>query len=76
MITDAGEQTLIPGTAAGFPAGKSDGHHLVNRSDKPAVFIEIGTRAKQVEGEYSDIDMKYVTTNGATQFLHKNGERY
>jgi uncharacterized cupin superfamily protein len=45
LITDAGEQVLKPGLAAGFPAGKTNGHHLVNRSDKPARYFEVGTRA-------------------------------
>jgi uncharacterized cupin superfamily protein len=35
LITDAGEQVLGPGMAAGFPAGKADGHHLVNKDGTP-----------------------------------------
>src|SRR5512135_973412 len=31
LVTDAGEQLLTPGMAAGFPAGVPDGHHLINR---------------------------------------------
>ena len=30
LVTDAGEQVLQPGMAAGFPAGAADAHHLVN----------------------------------------------
>src|SRR5215470_12980044 len=26
LVTNAGEQTLAPGSCAGFPAGKEDGH--------------------------------------------------
>src|SRR5215211_6336833 len=29
LVTDGGEQVLTAGMAAGFPAGKPDGHHLV-----------------------------------------------
>lgn len=76
LVSDDGEQTLGSGTAAGFPAGKRDGHHLVNRSDKPARFIEIGTRAESDEGEYPDIDMKFEYGHNYTRFLHKNGEPY
>src|SRR5215204_2862276 len=31
LVTDAGEQILVAGTCAGFPAGSGDGHHLINR---------------------------------------------
>jgi uncharacterized cupin superfamily protein len=44
LVTDAGEQVLGPGMAAGFPAGREDGHHLINRSDRPAVYLEVGSR--------------------------------
>src|SRR3954465_13859841 len=37
LVTDAGEQVLTAGMCAGFPAGKEDGHHLVNRSQSDAV---------------------------------------
>src|SRR5512143_2302037 len=33
LVTDGGEQTLVAGTCAGFPAGSRDGHQFVNRSD-------------------------------------------
>src|ERR1051325_10355841 len=35
LRTDAGEQTLTAGMCCGFPAGSTDGHQLVNRSQKP-----------------------------------------
>jgi uncharacterized cupin superfamily protein len=58
LISDGGEQLLRPGMAAGFPKGKPDGHHLVNRSGKPARYLEIGTRAAQDRVDYPDIDMR------------------
>ncbi|CAN5357969.1 cupin domain-containing protein [soil metagenome] len=76
LVTDAGEQPLGPGMAAGFPAGRRDGHHLVNRSERPARVLEVGTRAPQDEGEYSDIDMKFVADGSEARFLHKNDEPY
>ncbi len=39
LVTDAGEQRLGPGMCAGFPAGSSDAHQLVNRSDRPARYL-------------------------------------
>ena len=76
LITDAGEQRLTPGMAAGFPAGRRDGHHLVNRSDRPARVLEVGTRAARDSGDYPDIDMTVEARDGTYRFLHKNGEPY
>src|SRR5215470_7961252 len=42
LITDAGEQPLSAGMVAGFPAGRPDGHQLVNRSDREALVLEVG----------------------------------
>src|SRR3712207_6544715 len=41
LRTDEGEQVLAAGTCAGFPAGSRNGHQLVNRSDRPARYLEI-----------------------------------
>jgi uncharacterized cupin superfamily protein len=58
LVTDAGEQTLGPGMAAGFPKGAPDGHHLINNSDKPARYLEIGTRDPARDNtEYPDADL-------------------
>jgi uncharacterized cupin superfamily protein len=76
LVTDAGETVLTPGMAAGFPAGRPDGHHLINRSDKPVRYLEVGTRAPTEEAEYSDIDMKARKLDGRFVFTHKNGEPY
>ena len=76
LITDAGEQRLGPGMAAGFPAGRRDGHHLVNRTDRPARVLEVGTSAPRDYAEYSDIDMKVELDEQGARFFHKNGEPY
>jgi uncharacterized cupin superfamily protein len=44
LVTDDGEEVLGPGDCAGFKAGEPNPHHLQNRSDKPAVFYDIGGR--------------------------------
>jgi uncharacterized cupin superfamily protein len=76
LVTDAGEEVLGPGMAAGFPAAKPDGHHLVNRSERPALYLEVGTRAEDEEAQYSDIDMMARKEGGRLVFRHKNGEPY
>ena len=57
LVTDAGEEILRPGDCAAFKAGDPDGHHLVNRSDRPAKVLEIGNSDPRDRCVYSDIDM-------------------
>jgi uncharacterized cupin superfamily protein len=76
LVTDAGETVLNPGMTAGFPAGKPDGHHLINRSGSPVRYLEVGTRADTEVAQYSDIDMTVRKQNGRFVFTHKNGEPY
>jgi uncharacterized cupin superfamily protein len=45
LCEDGGEVVLRPGDAAGFKAGVANGHRLVNRSDRDAVYLEVGARA-------------------------------
>jgi uncharacterized cupin superfamily protein len=54
LITDAGEQILTPGMAAGFPAGEANGHHLVNRSAVVGVYLEVGDRTPNDTAIYPD----------------------
>ena len=76
LVTDAGEKVLAPGMAAGFPAGKADGHHLINRSDTPVLYLEVGARVENEQAQYSDIDMMARKEGGRFVFMHKNGEPY
>jgi uncharacterized cupin superfamily protein len=74
LITDCGEETLRAGDSAGFKAGVKDGHHLQNRSRRDAVLLEIGSRKEEDEGEYSDIDMRFLRGTGG--YAHKDGTLY
>jgi uncharacterized cupin superfamily protein len=77
LVTDAGEQVLRAGMAAGFPAGQPDGHHLINQSDRPATYLEVGTRREDVdEVEYPDIDMAVRQGPDGQRFVKKSGEPY
>jgi uncharacterized cupin superfamily protein len=76
LVTDAGETLLKPGMAAGFPAGRADGHHLINRSDTRVVYLEVGTRAEIEVAHYSDVDMAARKESGTFVFTHKNGDPY
>ena len=72
LITDAGEQTLGPGMAAGFPAGKADGHHLVNRTEEEVVYLEVGDRPSVDDVDYPDIDM----LRRGGRFVRRDGSPY
>src|SRR5271156_6947403 len=45
LIEDDGETVLKPGDAAGFKANNPNGHHLVNKSNRDVVYLEVGTRS-------------------------------
>jgi uncharacterized cupin superfamily protein len=77
LITDAGEQLLGPGMAAGFPAGKADGHHMINRGKAWAVYLEVGGRSPDDQCSYPDIDLFLTAdSSGKSRFTRKNGEPY
>ena len=77
LVTDDGEQLLGPGAAAGFPAGRADAHRLVNNSDAPAVYLEVGNRASAEEVHYAEADLVLTRTAGGERvFRHRNGEPY
>jgi uncharacterized cupin superfamily protein len=76
LITDAGEEILTPGMAACFPAGEPNGHHLVNKSARAATYLEVGTRSRDEDAEYPDIDLRLTKRDGKPVFLRKSGEPY
>lgn len=76
LVTDAGEQTLTPGMCAGFPAGKADGHHLINRGDRDAVYLEVGDRTSGDAATYPDDDLAAQATAAGWKFTRKDGTPY
>jgi len=76
LVTDAGRQKLAPGMAAGFPAGKPDGHQLVNETSWPVLYLEIGDRTPDDGASYSDADMAARVVDGKWVFTHKDGSPY
>lgn len=73
LVDEAGETPLAPGDAAGFRAGDPNGHHIVNRSDRPALLLEVGTRPAQDRCHYADIDLVWHETDGAHRFTRHDG---
>jgi uncharacterized cupin superfamily protein len=76
LITNAGEQVLKAGMAAGFPAGEANGHHLVNRSAAPATYLEVGDRTPDDQVTYPDDDLVAAAGDAGWIFFHKDGQPY
>jgi uncharacterized cupin superfamily protein len=76
LVTNEGEQTLRAGMCAGYPAGKRDAHHFVNRSSSPARYLEIGTNVDGDMAFYPDDDLVWIETENGLVAAHKDGRRY
>ena len=77
LVTDEGEQVLKPGMCAGFPAGKANGHHLVNRGSRDAVYLEVGDRTKNDAVVYPDNNLAaQPTSDGGRRFTKKDGSSF
>jgi uncharacterized cupin superfamily protein len=74
LIEEAGETVLRAGDCAAFPKGTGNGHHLMNRSNTMAVYLEVGSRNPDDVITCSDIDMISPSRDG--RFLHKDGTPY
>jgi uncharacterized cupin superfamily protein len=76
LVEDAGEILLRPGDAAGFKAGVANGHQLVNKSPRDALYLEIGTRAPTERSHYPDVDLAGEKDERGYRFTRKSGEPY
>jgi uncharacterized cupin superfamily protein len=76
LIEDGGETVLAPGDAATFKANSGNGHHLVNRTARDAIYLEVGTRAKHERVEYPEADLLVVRDDKGGRYTHKDGSPY
>jgi uncharacterized cupin superfamily protein len=74
LVTDAGEEIMRAGDCVAFRHGDSDGHVLINRSDRNARILEVGNSDPRDRCTYSDIDM--VAEPGVEGYSHKDGRPY
>jgi uncharacterized cupin superfamily protein len=74
LVEDEGETVLKPGDAAGFKANTPNGHHIVNKSQRDAVLLEIGTRSKVETAFYPDVDLVAIRDEAGMRYTLKNGE--
>ena len=76
LVDDAGEHVLSAGMCAGFKAGVANGHCLVNKSNAPATYVEIGTRSPEEIAHYPDIDMLATKAGGKFSMTKKDGTSF
>jgi uncharacterized cupin superfamily protein len=73
LVTEAGEKVLGPGMVAGFPKGKADGHHLVNRGSRDVVYLEVGDRRAGDDVTYPDDDLAALWRDDRRVYVHADG---
>jgi len=76
LIEDGSTTVLQRGDAAGSKAGVANGHHLVNTSQRDALYLEVGTRAKRERAHYPDVDLIYDRDESGVRFSRRSGEAY
>lgn len=76
LRTNQAEENLNAGMCIGFPAGGL-AHHLINQTNHPATFLEIGDRSKGDSADYPTDDLvAELSPEGAWRFKHKDGTPY
>ena len=76
LQTNDGEFLLQPGKFMGFKASDENAHHLVNRSNRPASFIVVGSRVPGDVPLYPDDDLAVFNTESGRIAVHKDGTPY
>jgi uncharacterized cupin superfamily protein len=76
LVTNSGEQTLKAGMCAGYAAGNRDAHHFINRSQKPAKYLEMGTNVPGDTAFYPDDDLFIMWGEDGMAYAHKDGRKY
>lgn len=77
LVLDNEEQTLQAGDCYGFKAGTGVAHHLINKSNASASYLEIGDRSADDRVEYTDADLKLNSRpDGSLAPVHKDGRPY
>lgn len=74
LVEDGGETVLRAGDCAAFAKNSGNGHHLINKSDATAVYLEVGSRQPDDLTMCSDVDMMSYNKDG--RFTHKDGTPY
>jgi uncharacterized cupin superfamily protein len=74
LVEDSGETVLRAGDCAAFPKGTRNGHHMINKSDEVAIYLELGSRHQDDLTTCSDVDMMSANADG--RFRQRDGTPY
>ena len=75
LVGDDGETVLTAGMCAGFPPGS--GHHLENRSDAEAVYLDIGSAhvpGDEIDFPNDDLKLAAPVAGQRQGFVRRNGD--
>ena len=78
LIDDSGETQLHPGDVTTHKAGVPNGHHMINRTNIPVIYLVVGSRRPEIDsGSYPDVDLQ-IPANGTAQreYERKDGSKY
>jgi uncharacterized cupin superfamily protein len=73
LVEDGAETVLYPGDAAAWKAGSGVAHHLANRSEGPASYVIVGTRAADDVVHYPGRDELYTKRGGVGARTRRDG---
>ena len=73
LLQDEGEHVMRPGDCAGWPAGDTNGHCFINRTDRLARFLVVGGKAPREVVTYSDEDFAIEIEDGRASFTYRDG---
>jgi uncharacterized cupin superfamily protein len=76
LVEDDGAHPMGPGDCAAWPAGVANGHRFENRSDAPARFLVVGSRAAEEVATYSDVDLMVHVGPDGPRFTYRDGTPY
>lgn len=74
LVEEDGDTLLKAGDCAAFPKDIPNGHHLVNRSDRPCTFLAIDGRLGEGDCHYPDADLHFDMS--ADRYIRKDGTPY
>ena len=74
LIEDDGETILRAGDCASWPKDVPNGHHLINRGDRPCTFLAFDNRRGEGDCHYPDVDLRFDAARRS--FMHKDGSPF
>lgn len=72
LVEDEGRTIVRAGDICAWPAGSTNGHHLINESATDCAFVVVSAGDRTSGGGYSDIDMKFEGEG----YFHLDGTPY